>query len=349
MNNLFIKHLSPNAVIAPVTRLHLVASGSKSGSDIEASQPDNIYDLVGLSNPKEIKPSSSKTNRTEKSPEHLQAIKDVELFRAGNITATELRRKYAATYTNWSGMKTRCRADRKTGISPVALHPSFDRFADFLETMGPRPEPTWSLDRIDPTGPYSPDNVRWASKTTQARNRTHTVVMTCQEGITRPLVEWAEIMGENPDTYRGRKRDGWTDEEILNGHRTLPTSSALQRPRYSRDPFEYTPWHPKIREEFERRFQRYRRSGEHRLAFAKRYTEEWMAAITEEAERCWWPEYHTPTEAEVAKLEELSRDYSIWESNHRYNAKILSGNYRDRLYGQPYIPESVEAKLRTYT
>lgn len=331
--------LTGNSVRRQAPKLHLVQ---------EDSQPDDIFEQVGLSHPKEIKPSSSEINKTEKSPEHLQAIKDVELFRAKKITATELKRKYASTYTNWSGMKTRCRADPKTGISPVALHPSFDRFADFLEIMGPRPLKSWSIDRKVATGPYSPDNVRWASKTTQARNRSNTVTMTCPEGITRPLVEWAEIKGKNPGTYRGQKRDGWTDEEILNGRRPLPTRSALQRPQSSRDPFEYTPWHPKIREAFERRYQRYGWSGEHRLAFAKRYTEEWMAAITEEAERCWWPDYHTPSEAEVAKLEELARDYRIWESNHRYNALQWSENCRERLFRHPELPDWAEARLRAY-
>jgi hypothetical protein len=162
------------------------------------------------------------------------------------------------------------------------------------------------------------------------------------------LVVWAERLGVNPNTLRQRKRNGWTDEETINGYRTLPTPSAVQRPQYSRDPFDYTPWHPKIREAFERRYQRYGWSGEHRLAFAKRYSEEWMAAITEEAEQCWWPDYHTPSEAEVAKLEELSRDYRIWESNHRYNALQWSEKCRDRLFRYPRLPDWAETRLRSY-
>lgn len=82
-----IKQASHTGIEAdhPAPKLHLVKGGS---------QPDDICEQLGLSHPNEMKPCSSETNKQEKSPEHLQAIEDVKLFREKKITATQLRMKY---------------------------------------------------------------------------------------------------------------------------------------------------------------------------------------------------------------------------------------------------------------
>lgn len=46
-------------------------------------------------------------------------------------------------------------------------------FAEFVESLGPRPTPQHTLDRIDPTGHYEPGNLRWADKKTQSENRNY--------------------------------------------------------------------------------------------------------------------------------------------------------------------------------
>jgi hypothetical protein len=76
----------------------------------------------------------------------------------------------------WSGMRQRCynfnnKDFPRYGAKGIGVHSEwFASFSAFLRYMGPCPE-GMSIDRIDSTGNYEPNNVRWATDSEQNHNR----------------------------------------------------------------------------------------------------------------------------------------------------------------------------------
>lgn len=129
-------------------------------------------------------------------------------------------------YQAWDGMKQRVRPsyenseryyDRGIGIDPI-WETSFQQFYD---DMGQKPEGL-TLDRIDNDKGYSKENCRWASITTQARNKSDNLVITFN-GKTQTAAEWIEELNINPVTFYSRIRKGWTHERAI----TEPTNKSL--------------------------------------------------------------------------------------------------------------------------
>src|SRR4051794_25067776 len=79
-------------------------------------------------------------------------------------------------YNAWRSMRQRCNNPRRTyysnyGGRGIKVCEAWDSYEQFIADMGPHPGPGWTLDRKDGDKDYTPDNCRWATRKTQARNR----------------------------------------------------------------------------------------------------------------------------------------------------------------------------------
>ena len=127
-------------------------------------------------------------------------------------------------YTAWQSMWNRCtlpyheenkRNYQDRGITVFEEWKDFPTFLKYLlATIGRRPGPEYSIDRINNDKGYEPGNIRWATYKEQMRNRTnnrrityHDETMTYAEFIERYRPPFLSA-----SALRGRLSNGWEPE-----------------------------------------------------------------------------------------------------------------------------------------
>ena len=117
-----------------------------------------------------------------------------------------------AEYQTWISMRKRCRYNgnasykRYGGRGIGVCDRWLNSFENFYADMGDKPSPEYSLDRVDNDRDYSPENCKWSTPVEQGRNRANTRFATYL-GVTRPVMEWADIFGMDRDRMYSRVVD----------------------------------------------------------------------------------------------------------------------------------------------
>lgn len=121
-----------------------------------------------------------------------------------------------AAYNIWLGIKQRCfnphnPAYKNYGGRGITMYPAwvsdFQAFYGYVSKLEHFGEEGYTLDRIDNNGNYEPENVRWADRKTQGRNKRNNRIVEYQ-GQKMTLAEAAEKTGLSLDVlycriYRG--------------------------------------------------------------------------------------------------------------------------------------------------
>ncbi len=117
-------------------------------------------------------------------------------------------------YNAWRAMKSRCfgkneihqKQYRNKGITVCDRWKT--SFENFFKDMGYKPDSSYSLDRIDSNGNYSPENCRWATIKEQNSNKSNNIMIT-YEDKTQCLQHWAKELNINPHTLNYRIANKW--------------------------------------------------------------------------------------------------------------------------------------------
>jgi hypothetical protein len=130
------------------------------------------------------------------------------------------RGKHTPEYKTWAGMKKRCYDENNNtfinygGKGVKMCERWLESFDNFLADMGRKPSPKHSIDRLDSSGDYSPENCRWATQQQQANNKSSNRVIS-YKGQSKTIAQWSRVLNMKYAALYGRFERGWSVERAL--------------------------------------------------------------------------------------------------------------------------------------
>ena len=134
-------------------------------------------------------------------------------------------KRHTRLYRIWANIKTRCFNCNdphyaRWGALGITMceewKNDFKTFYDWAMNNGYSDELT--IDRIDNSGNYEPNNCRWVTIKEQNQNKRNVILLT-YNGLTMSCGAWAKKLGTGHDTIRQRYHKGWPVEQCLYGKR----------------------------------------------------------------------------------------------------------------------------------
>lgn len=116
-------------------------------------------------------------------------------------------------YAAWVNMRQRCTNRRSPdfknyGGRGISYCRRWEVFEAFIADMG-IPKPRMTLDRIDNSGDYTPENCRWITRAAQNLNKRN-CVRYAWNGKLQTLAEWSRETGIGRITILKRLQRGWS-------------------------------------------------------------------------------------------------------------------------------------------
>lgn len=137
--------------------------------------------------------------------------------------------KVTPEYTSYTHMIQRCTNpankdyDNYGGRGIQVCELWLESYEAFLMCMGEKPDPTYTIERLNGNMGYEPSNCIWASKTEQNRNKRDTVFATI-DGVIRNVSDWIITLGLTSNADAVYKRI----------NRGMDPATALTKPIVSR-------------------------------------------------------------------------------------------------------------------